>query len=185
MTAQTKTEYKTKTVLIWLLRAPLYSVVTIFEAHKKRYSEVINYMHERRMLLLSSGTDSYQTFSHLMFLYPHPLPSFPATHRTETSSMRLKRGQAIRRIGTCCVRAEKSREAVWSFFTVSGLATPMTEFINAVIKEVLVLLFTLRSGSLSAQKQNGFSSCLGFMIRSRGVKLCYKRGTKLKLGATV
>lgn len=77
---------------------------------------------------------------------------------------------------------------MWSFFTVSGLATPTTGFINAVIKEVLVLLFTLRSGSLSAQKQNGFSSCLGFMIRSHeshGVKLHYKRGTKLNLGATV
>lgn len=32
---QTKTEYKTKMVLIWVLRVPLYGVVTSFEAHKK------------------------------------------------------------------------------------------------------------------------------------------------------
>lgn len=34
---QSKTQYKTKIVLIWVLKAPLCDVVAIYEAHKKVY----------------------------------------------------------------------------------------------------------------------------------------------------
>lgn len=88
---QTKTEYKTKMVLIWVLRVPLYGVVTIFEAHKKvcwSYKCTARRLDDR--ILLWAGFIIPRIIPYLFFP-----PASPELYRAETSLTRVKKDSNV------------------------------------------------------------------------------------------